>query len=120
MTVRLFAAALLISGALAAPALAQDAPVTGEGLFNQKCKVCHNDTPTARGPHLKGIAGRAIASTEYAYSDALKAKGGKWTDANLDAYLTSPKVFAPGGKMPVGVADDAQRKLIITYIKTLK
>jgi cytochrome c len=122
MIVRLTAAAALIAAAaLAAPAMAQDAPTTGEGFFALKCKACHNDTPTARGPKLNGVFNRKIASAAgYEYSDGLKAKAGKWTEANLDAYLTDPKAFAPGGKMPSKVADADARKMVIGYLKTLK
>jgi cytochrome c len=122
MIARLIAAAtLLTAAAIAAPAMAQDAPTTGEAFFAQKCHACHNDTPTARGPKLDGVYNRKIASgAGYEYSDGLKAKAGKWTEANLDAYLTDPKAFAPGGKMPSKVADAGQRKMVIGYLKTLK
>lgn len=30
------------------------------------------------------------------YRSALKDKGGKWTDKNLDKYLKSPADYAPG------------------------
>ena len=115
------AAALLTAAAIAAPAFAQDAPTTGEAFFALKCKACHNDTPTARGPKLNGVFGRKIASEAgYEYSDGLKGKSGKWTEANLDTYLTDPKAFAPGGKMPSKVADPDQRKMVIGYLKTFK
>jgi cytochrome c len=123
MIVRILAAATLLSAvaAIAAPVMAQDAPATGEAFFNQKCKACHNDTPTARGPKLNGVFNRKIAGAAgYEYSDGLKAKTGKWTEANLDAYLTDPKAFAPGGKMPSKVADADQRKMVIGYLKTFK
>jgi cytochrome c len=122
MIVRLSAAAAVIAAAaLAAPAMAQDAPATGEAFFAQKCHACHNDTPTARGPKLNGVFNRKIASVAgYEYSDGLKAKTGKWTEANLDTYLTDPKAFAPGGKMPSKVADADQRKMVIGYLKTFK
>lgn len=122
MIARLFAAAaLMTAAAIAVPAMAQDAPTTGDAVFALKCKACHNDTPTARGPKLNGVFNRKIASgAGYEYSDGLKAKTGKWTEANLDSYLTDPKAFAPGGKMPTKVADDGQRKLVIGYLKTLK
>ena len=94
----------------------------GEAFFAMKCHACHNDTPTSKGPKLNGVFGRKIASQAgYDYSDGLKAKaGGKWTAENLDTYLTDPKAFAPGGKMPSKVADAAQRKMVIDYLKTFK
>lgn len=103
-------------------ALAQDA-ITD--TFQKKCLTCHGPTAAkgaVAGPSLNGMAGKSIASVKgYAYSDGLKAKSKeKWTDANLDAYLTKPREFAPGGKMLPSVGDPAQRKAIIAHMKTLK
>ena len=98
----------------AAPALAAD----GKALFEMQCKMCHGGSPIA--PSLVGVLGRPIASTSFAYSPGLKAKGGKWTAASLDAFLKSPPAFAPGTKMPISVADPAARTAIIGYLKTLK
>ncbi len=102
------------------PANAQGA---GAELFQKKCMTCHADTAPAavKGPSLKGVFGRSVASTIYAYSDGLKAKSGqKWTAANLDAYLTKPVDWAPGSKMRTSVADAAERAQIIDVLKTLK
>ena len=110
---RAAAAALALSLA-AAPAMAAD----GQQLFNMQCKMCHGGSPM--GPALTGVAGGPIAAKSFAYSPALKAKGGTWTDANLDAYLKAPATFAPGTKMLISVGSEPNRKAIIDYLKTLK
>ncbi|WP_337185132.1 c-type cytochrome [Phenylobacterium sp.] len=98
----------------ASPAIAQD----GAQLFNMQCRMCHSGSPM--GPSLAGVAGGEIASKSFAYSPALKAKGGVWTDESLDAYLKAPTTFAPGTKMLVSVSNPTQRAAIIAYLKTLK
>lgn len=109
------AASLALAVALAAgPALAQD----GAQLFNMQCKMCHGGSPM--GPALTGVAGGPIAGKTFNYSPALKAKGGTWTDENLNAYLKAPGQFAPGTKMLISVPADDRRAAIITYLKTLK
>lgn len=113
---RVLAAPLALALALAAaPAFAAD----GAQTFNLQCKMCHGGTPMA--PSLVGTAGGPIAGKpDFAYSPALKAKGGTWTDANLDAFLKAPSVFAPGTRMMISVPDDATRAALIEYLKTLK
>ena len=99
----------------AAPAVAAD----GAQLFNLQCKMCHGGS--VMGPTLNGVAGGPIAAKPgFAYSPALKNKGGTWTDAALDAFLKAPAQFAPGTKMLIGVPSDQNRAAIITYLKTLK
>ena len=72
-------------------------------------------------PALKGIVGRKPgAMAGYAFSPALKAKGGTWTDASLDAYLANPSAAIPGTKMFAADHDAAERAAIIAYLKTLK
>lgn len=105
--------------ALAGPAVAQD----GAALFNAQCKTCHSVTgpSTPAGPTLKGVAGRKAASAAgYGYSAGLTKKGGAWTDAALDAYLTNPSAYAPGTKMFNRVANPQARAAIIAYLKTAK
>jgi cytochrome c len=111
---RVVATAAVLSFAVAAPALAAD----GAQLFNMQCKMCHAGSPM--GPTLNGVAGAPVASKPFAYSPALKAKGGTWTDANLDAFLKAPSAFAPGTKMMISVPADESRAAIIDYLKTLK
>jgi len=112
----LFAPVLLL--AAAAPAFA----ATGEALFIDNCGDCHTvEPPSGTAPALKGVVGRKVASLgDFQYSDALKAKGGTWTEAALDAFIANPKAYAPGTQMTAGAADPADRKAIIDYLKSVK
>ena len=93
----------------------------GKTLFT-KCKACHNADATKHkvGPHLVGIVGRKAASTDYGkYSDALKESGITWDEANLDKWLTNPKVMYPKTKMLYpGLKKAEDRANVIEYLKT--
>ncbi|MBN8499687.1 MAG: cytochrome c family protein, partial [Sphingomonadales bacterium] len=118
----------------AAPAAGAAAPeaaaVVGDAAKGQKsfakCAACHTIAPGGAngiGPNLVGIAGSGVGkhSAAYAYSDALKGKGGSWDDATLDAWLTDPAKFAPGTKMTfAGITDAQERANIIAYLKSVK
>ncbi len=104
--------------------------VVGDAAKGQKsfakCAACHNADPGGAngiGPNLAGVYGESVAQGRggYAFSDALKAKGGKWDDATMDAWLTDPAKFAPGTKMTfAGLSDAQERANIIAYLKTAK
>ncbi|HMM75044.1 MAG TPA: PQQ-dependent sugar dehydrogenase [Gammaproteobacteria bacterium] len=96
----------------------------GAMLFSA-CQQCHrvgDGRDHAIGPDLHAVAGRPIAKAEgYAYSDALRAVDGAWTDERLDAFLRDPQAFAPGTAMQIrglGEADD--RAALIAHLKTLR
>jgi cytochrome c len=109
------AAAAAALSLAASPALAAD----GAQLFNMQCKMCHGGS--VMGPTLTGVAGAKIAArSDFNYSPALKAKEGTWTDANLEAFLSSPAAFAPGTKMMISVPSAESRTALIDYLKTLK
>lgn len=95
----------------------------GAKLF-KKCGACHT---TEAGAHRVGPSLHAIVDTnkahsaDYPYSDAMKAKGGKWTNEDLYHFINKPKDFMPGTKMtfaglkkPEDIAD------IVAYLKTQK
>ena len=88
------------------------------------CQACHNveegQGPKV-GPDLYGIVDRPVASVAgFRYSGALKAKGGKWTFAALNKWLTDPRGDVPGTSMTfVGVASEKQRADLIAYLDTL-
>lgn len=101
------------------------ADVAAGQAFSKKCSACHNFEKGAGskvGPELFGVAGRAIASFPgFAYSDAMKAKGGNWTDQHLSDFLEKPKAFVPGTKMVfAGIKKPEDRANLIAYLKTLK
>ncbi len=106
--------------------LASADPAAGQAS-TKKCASCHNfgeGESNKTGPLLYGVVGRPEGSHEgFAYSDALKAHnaaGDVWTYENLNAFLTSPKAYAPGTKMSfAGVKDPVERANILAYLSTL-
>jgi cytochrome c len=55
----------------------------------------------------------------YAYSEALKGKGGNWTWDEMSAWLRNPKAYAPGTKMTfAGVPDGQDRADLMLYLNT--
>lgn len=106
-----------------APAAAPTAAM-GEQIF-KRCTACHTIDKGGRngvGPNLHGVVGRAIGSVAgFAYSGAMKAKGGVWDEPALDAYLKAPAQAVPGGRMAfAGVKDDAERKALLLYLAAQK
>lgn len=107
---------------VAAPASAQDAGA-GATIFRQRCSLCHvvkAGVRTGMGPNLAGLAGRRAASTDFAYSPALKASQLKWDKATLDRFLTAPSKVVPGTRMVFAVPAAKQRADLIAYLLTLK
>lgn len=94
----------------------------GEKVFS-KCKACHKiDGSNGTGPHLDGIVERGIASVGgFGYSDVLSGMSDKaWTPEALDAFLISPKSFAPGTKMSfAGLPKGNDRANLIAWLATL-
>ena len=91
----------------------------GQTLFQQRCQACHSTEPgqtSALGPNLAAVVGRPAGSSEFRYSQALKASGLTWTPENLDAYLAAPMKLVPGTRMVVGIPDPAQRAAVIEYL----
>jgi cytochrome c len=99
-------------------------PAKGAEVF-KKCASCHTvDQGGANGigPNLYGTVGEEIGKGKagYAFSEALSGKGGKWDFAALNAWLTSPKAYAPGTKMSfAGLSKPEDRANVIVYLNTL-
>lgn len=74
----------------------------GESLIS-RCMFCHHFGPTSPddvAPSLSGLFERKIASDNFRYSIALRAKEGMWTETSLRAFLSNPGQFASGTSMP--------------------
>jgi cytochrome c len=95
----------------------------GEDTF-KKCAACHTNTKGGEnkvGPNLWNLVGRPVGQVAgFAYSDALKAKGGAWTWEALAAYLNDPRGNIPGNKMAfAGLTDPADLSEMLAYLRKL-
>ena len=104
------------------PLLATADLAAGEATF-KKCTACHSiekGGPNKIGPNLWGVVGGPHGHMQgFAYSDALKGKPGNWDYEALNAWLYSPKAYAPGTKMSfAGLKKVEERANVIAWLRT--
>lgn len=104
------------------PNLLAAADVTkGEAVF-AKCAACHtiaSGGANGIGPNLFGTMGEEIGHGKhgFAFSAALAGMGGSWDFEKMNAWLTSPRKFAPGTKMSfAGLSSPEDRANLIVYL----
>jgi cytochrome c len=122
------------AAAAAQPAAAADTKALDNLLANasaergatvaKQCQICHNveeGKGPKIGPDLYGVVDRPVASQPgFNYSAALKGKGGKWTFAALDKWITNPRADVPGTTMSfAGLSKETQRADVIAYLDSL-
>jgi cytochrome c len=94
-------------------------PAKGESSF-KKCMSCHTINAggaAGLGPNLHGVVGKGVAGGSFAYSDALKGKGGKWDWATMNEWLKNPAAFAKGTKMTfAGISGGEERANLMAYM----
>jgi cytochrome c len=95
----------------------------GEALV-ARCVQCHDMTSANTnkiGPGLWETVGRAKGThAGYAYSAAMKAKGGDWSYTDLFHFLKMPAAFVPGTKMAfAGIPKVEDRVNLIAHLRTL-
>ena len=101
--------------------LAEASAEKGKGVA-KKCAACHTFNKGGAnkiGPNLYGTLDRKIGSAGgFAYSGALKAKGGTWDYEALNQFLASPKAYIKGTKMAfAGVKKNDQRADLILFMR---
>lgn len=92
----------------------------GEQVF-KKCTACHTINAggaNGLGPNIHGIMGKPHAAVPgFAYSAALKGVPGSWDWKAMDAWLTSPRKYAPGTKMTfAGLGNPQERADLLLYL----
>lgn len=92
----------------------------GEAVF-KKCIACHTINQGGAngiGPNLYDSLGKPHGHVAgFAYSDALKSIEGDWNFDNMNAWLISPRKYAPGTKMTfAGLSKPEDRANVIAYM----
>ena len=98
----------------------------GEKVF-QRCSSCHSIAeadPNKKGPPLRGIMGRPVASVAgYFYSApmvTLGSTGAVWNEVTLDQFLKYPSEFVKGTSMTAPpVRRESERVDLIAFLSTL-
>jgi cytochrome c len=91
----------------------------------KKCAACHTfakGDPNRIGPNLYGVIDAPVAEDRggFAFSEALKKKGGNWTVDALNEWLWKPQSFAKGTKMTfIGLPTAKERADVIAYLNSL-
>ncbi|MEY4271086.1 MAG: hypothetical protein RLZZ58_2302 [Pseudomonadota bacterium] len=103
--------------------LAAADPEKGKAIF-AKCAACHtieSGGANGIGPNLFGALGKTHGHVPgFAYSAALKGVAGNWDFAGMDAWLTSPRKYAPGTKMSfAGLSSGEDRANLIVYLNSM-
>lgn len=93
----------------------------GANIF-KKCGACHNaDKGGANkvGPNLYGVLGSPKGHhADYAYSDAMKAKGGSWGYEEIFAFLKKPGAYVTGTKMTfAGLGKPSEIADVVAYLR---
>ncbi len=100
--------------------LASADPAKGAEVF-KKCATCHTVTQGGAngiGPNLYGVLGQKHGHLPgFAYSAALTGVPGNWDFDAMNAWLTSPRKYAPGTKMTfAGLGSAEDRANLIAYL----
>jgi cytochrome c len=88
----------------------------------KKCGACHTINQGGAngvGPNLYATLGEGIGQGKggFDFSAALKGVGGNWDFEKMNAWLTSPRKFAPGTKMTfAGLSNPQDRANVMVYL----
>ena len=105
------------------PVLLAKADAAKGAASAKKCETCHTFAKGGAnkiGPNLWNIVGRAKAEEPgFAYSAAVKGKGGAWSYDDLFNWIGNPKEMIPGNKMAfAGIKTASERAKILAYLQS--
>ena len=100
--------------------LAAADPTAGQKIFG-RCTSCHTvekGGPNRVGPNLWGTVGMDVAShSGFSYSNTLAQIEGSWDFEKLNAFLASPRSYAPGTKMTfAGLPKPEDRAALLVWL----
>lgn len=103
-------------------ALLASASVEKGAKISKACAACHSfekGGAVKQGPNLYGIVGAPVAAkADFAYSDALKEKGGNWDYDSLNNFFWKPKKYISGTKMNfAGLKKAEDRASLIAWLR---
>ncbi len=107
------------------PLLASADVAAGQQIAQRQCASCHTFNEGGRaavGPNLYGIVGAKHAHMDgFNYSPALRGMADKpWTYEELNAWVHSPRAYAPGNRMSyAGLNNAQQRANLIAYLRSI-
>jgi cytochrome c len=100
------------------PAQSAGDAARGATVYETICAGCHALDENRVGPAHRGVFGRKAGSApDYDYSSALASSKIVWSEETLDRWLSGPEKFIPGQKMSISVANEADRRDVIAYLK---
>lgn len=106
------------------PLLVSANPENGKAIMEKRCAQCHTFKKGEAhkiGPNLWNVAMNHMAHiADFAFSTAMKEKGGKWDAKALNEFIYKPAKYVKGTKMAfAGLKDDKERADVIAYLATL-